>query len=550
MRFENWLYKLPLRLRSLFRRAQVEQELDEEFRYHLERQIEDHIARGMLPEEARRATLRAMGGIEQRKEECRDMRNVNYIENMFQDLRYGVSTLRKNPGFTVIAILTLTLGVAANTAIFSVTNAALLQPYPYIDTDRWVYLSEKNEAKGLQGVATSIPNFLDWRRQSQSFSAMVFWTQLNFNISGSGVGGPERVRLTLVTQNIFSALNLVPAAGRFFIPDDNNGTPFIAVISYGLWQRRFGGDPNLPGQKINLNLRPYTVIGVAPSGFTFPLQTQTDVWVAYQQRDIESSTNRSARGYAAAAMLKPGVSLRAAQAEMDVIAGRLASQYPEDKDFGVQLEGMRENLAGGMRRPLLILLGALGFVLLLACVNIANLQLVRLEARRHELAVRAAVGATAGRLIRQLVTENMLLIAVAGVFGILLAPLGVKLLLWTAAGDPIPWLKVKTDVVVLLVSLGVTALTAVITGLMPAIKAARFDLTGALGVARGSGAGLSRRWRNAFVIVQIAFALMPLTAAALLVKSFVRISHVDPGFHTDHRLTLSYFAPLLRYKDA
>src|SRR5262245_47482335 len=300
---------------GLLNRKRREHEFAEELESHLAMHIEDNLRAGMSPEEARRQALIKLGGVTLTQELYREQGGLPMLEPFWQDLRYGARMLRKTPVFTLIAVMTLALGIGANTAVFSVINAALLQPYSHIDTDRWVYLSEKNEAKGLQGVATSIPNFLDWRRQSQYFSAMVFWTQLNFNISGSGVGGPERVRLTLVTQNIFSALNLVPAAGRFFIPDDNNGTPFIAVISYGLWQRRFGGDPNLPGQKINLNLRPYTVIGVAPSGFTFPLQTQTDVWVAYQQRDIESSTNRSARGYAAAAMLKPGVSLRAAQAE-------------------------------------------------------------------------------------------------------------------------------------------------------------------------------------------------------------------------------------------
>ncbi len=306
----------------------------------------------------------------------------------------------------------------------------------------------------------------------------------------------------------------------------------------------------MPGRKISLNLRPYTVVGVAPPGFSFPLQTQTDVWVAYLQRDVDTATGRSARAYSAAAMLKPGVSLRVAQAEMDVIAGRLASQYPEDKDFGVHLDGMRESLAGGLRRPLLILLGALGFVLLLACVNIANLQLVRLEARRHELAVRAALGASARRLLRQLVTESLLLVVAAGVLGVWLAPIGVKLLLWLAPPEQIPWLKVKTDGAVLLVSFGITALTAVLAGLAPARTAARFDVTAALVATRATGASLSRRWRKAFVIAQLALAVMPLTAAALLVNSFVRLSHVDPGFQVDHRLTLSYFAPLLRYKDA
>src|SRR5215510_3604105 len=188
MRLKYWFYTVPLRLRSLFRRSQVEQELDEELRYHLDRQIEEHIAKGMTPEDARNAALRALGGVERRKEECRDTRRVSFIENPLQDIRYGARALRRNPGFAVVAILTLALGVGANTAIFSVTNATLLQPYPYIDADRWVYLSEKNEAKGLQGAAVSIPNFLDWRRQNQSFSDMVFWTEYNLNLSGSGSG--------------------------------------------------------------------------------------------------------------------------------------------------------------------------------------------------------------------------------------------------------------------------------------------------------------------------------------------------------------------------
>ncbi len=355
--------------------------------------------------------------------------------------------------------------------------------------------------------------------------------------------------MTLVTENLFSALNLVPAAGRLVSPEEHNAG-YIAVISYGLWQRRFGGDPNLPGRTISLNLRPYTVLGVAPPGFSFPVNTQTDVWVPNFWRHIESGANsRSARGYAAAAVLKPGVSLSAAQADMDVIAGRLASQYSEDKGFGILLEPMRESVAGGFRRPLLILLGALGFVLLLACVNIANLQLVRMEARRKELAVRSALGASARRLLSQMATESLLLVAAAGVLGILLAPVGVKLLLWLVPPAQIPWLKVKTDGVVLLVSFGATALTALLAGLAPAFKAARFDVIRTLGASRATGAGVSRRWRVAFVIAQLALAVLPLSAAALLVNSFARLSRVDPGFQVGNRMTLSYFAPMLRYKD-
>jgi putative ABC transport system permease protein len=250
------------------------------------------------------------------------------------------------------------------------------------------------------------------------------------------------------------------------------------------------------------------------------------------------------------AMLKPGVSLSAAQADMDVIARQLAAQYPEDKGFGAHLTPMRESVAGSFRTPLLILLGALGFVLLLACVNIANLQLVRLEARRRELAVRSALGASARRLLSQMATESLLLVAAAGVLGFCLAPIGVKLLLWLVPPEQIPWLKVKTDILVLLVSFGATAMTALFSGLAPAFKAARIDVIGALGAARATGAGLSRRWRVAFVIAQLALAVLPLSAAALLVNSFARLSRVEPGFQVDNRLTLSYFAPVLRAKDA
>ncbi|MGH9847678.1 MAG: FtsX-like permease family protein, partial [Blastocatellia bacterium] len=297
---------------------------------------------------------------------------------------------------------------------------------------------------------------------------------------------------------------------------------------------------------LNLNLAPHTVVGVAPPGFSFPPETKTDIWTANSLSAIERETARSGRGYRAAGLLKPGVTLTAAQAEMNVIAARLAQQYPEDKGFGVRVVGMREGVAGDFRTPLLALLGALGFVLLLACVNIANLQLVRLEARRKELAVRAALGASRWRLLGQLLMESLLLIAIAGALGIWLAPLGVRLLLWLAPPEEISWLKVKMDVSVWLVSFGVTALTAVLAALLPALKAARFNVTSALNATRTSSGALSRRWRSAFVIAQLALAVIPLTGAALLVNSFVRLRHVEPGFQTDHQLTLSFFVPRVR----
>jgi putative ABC transport system permease protein len=562
----DWKPEIRRRLANVELEPAREAAIVEELAQDLEDCYAEFLSSGAAETEAYQRTLDELSGSEMLARELRRVerriapepivpgtnRRRNMIADLWQDLRYGARMLRKKPVFTLIAVMTLALGIGANTAVFSVINAALLKPYSHIETDRWVYLSERNAAKGLMSAAVSVPNFRDWRAQNQSFSDMVLWYQLNLNLSGSGAGEPERVRVTVVSENQFSALNLVPAAGRFFIPEDVNGPGNICVISYGLWQRRFGGDPNLLGRDISLNLRPKTVIGVAPPGFSFPVQTQnqTDVWVPWFWRHIENETGRDARAYSAAAMLKPDVSLSAAQADMDVVAGRLAAQYPEDKGFGARLTPMRESVAGSFRTPLLILLGALGFVLLLACVNIANLQLVRMEARRKELAVRSALGASARRLLSQLAAESLLLVAAAGVLGICLAPVGVKLLLWLVPPEQIPWLKVKTDGAVLLVSFGATALTAVLAGLAPALKAARFDVIGALGAARATGAGLSRHWRVGFVIAQLALAVLPLSAAALLVNSFARLSRVEPGFQVDNRLTLSYFAPILRAKDA
>ncbi|MFN0124884.1 MAG: ADOP family duplicated permease, partial [Blastocatellia bacterium] len=285
----------------------------------------------------------------------------------------------------------------------------------------------------------------------------------------------------------------------------------------------------------------------------FPPETRTEIWTVYAQSAIASDPDRAGRGYRVAARLKPGVSLNTARAEMNVIATRLAAQYPEDKGWTVQLLTMREDVASDFRAPLLILLGALGFVMLLACVNLANLQLARLESRRRELAVRAARGASHWRLLAQLMSESLMLVSLAGIAGIWLAPVGVRLLLRFAPPEQIPWLKVRTDVTVLLVSFGVTALTAVLVGLLPALKSARIDLTKALAASSSAGrsgsASFRRRWRNALVIAQLALALLPLTGAALLVHSFVRLNRVDPGFPVDHRMTLSFHAPRARYKD-
>src|SRR5215475_14439274 len=445
---------------------------------------------------------------------------------MIQDLRYSLRMLAKRPGFTLIAVLTLSLGIGANTAIFSVVNAALLRPYAHIDTDRWAFLSEKPSVEGLKGggLAVSVPNFLDWKRQSQSFSDMVIWQGWSYSITG--VGEPELLSAAIITPEIFPALGVAPTAGRFFAPSDEpQQLERRVVISYGLWQRRFGGDPNIAGKQVDLNLVAHTIVAVAPQGFTFPPNSRNEIWVPWFTKTMRSDIGRDGRGYSVAAQLKPGVSFQTAQAEMNLIGERLAGQYPEDKGFGVQVTPMRESIAGDFRAPLLALFGALGLVLLLACVNLANLQMTRLEARRKEIAVRSALGADGWRLARQLLLESLSLALLAGAIGIMLAPAGVKLLLSFIPPQQIPWLTVRTDRTVLLVSVGITLFVALLSGALPAFRAARVDLVSALaggGTAPGA-ATVSRRMRHAFLIAQLALSLAPLAAAGLLVQSFLRL---------------------------
>ncbi|HKF55515.1 MAG TPA: ABC transporter permease [Blastocatellia bacterium] len=469
------------------------------------------------------------------------------METLLHDIKYSFRMLSRRLGFTTVAFLTLALGIGANTAIFSIVSAVLLHPYPHIDTDRWAYLWEKPDIEGLSQLSVSTPNYLDWKQQNTAFSDMVLWQPWAYNVS-SGSGDPERVRAAVVTPELFSATHLVPAAGRLLEPGDAASSDRLVVISYGLWQRRFGGDPDLPGKKIDLNLVPHTVVGIAPAGFSFPVEFQIDVWTLFPDTALKAGT-RDGRGYRVAAILKPGVNFKTAQSELDVISRRLAADYPEDKGFGAIVVPMRESVASNFRSPLLALLGALALVLLLACVNIANLQLVRFEARRKELALRSALGAGRQRLIRQLTTESLVLVLGSAAIGVLFAPEIVRLVLSLVPPDQAPWLTAKTDLGVLLAATGLTLVTALLAGLLPAIKASRFDLRSTLasgGSITGS-AGVSRRLRGALLVAELALAIIPLAGTSLMVQTFLRMAHVDPGFKADHRLTLSFSAPAARY---
>jgi putative ABC transport system permease protein len=472
------------------------------------------------------------------------------MNTLLQDLNYSARLLWNKRGYTAVVILTLALGIAAVTSVFSVVNAVLLKPYGPVDTDRWVYLWEhRMKSASLNQISVSIPNVRDWKEGSTSiFANVVVWLPWSYTASGPGVTSPERVRAAVISPEIFSAVGAVPALGRLLTPNDSKNSERRVVLSYEFWKRAYGADPSLPGKTITLNFAAHTVVGIAPPGFSFPPEDSVDVWTALSQATL-SSTDRTYRGFRAAGKLRPGVSPQAAQSALNVIAERLSNLYPEDRQYGALVIPMREGVAGDFRTPLIALSGALGFALLLLCINIGYLRLVHLEARKKEIALRVALGAGRIVLIRQLLLETLLLFAIGGTLGILFAPVGQRLLLSFVPAREIPWLHVRTDAVVLFASLALTLIAAAVSGLLPALRASRFDLAPNLaagGKTTGSG-GFGSRLRGLIIVPQIALALVPLCGAGLLIRSFVRLQQVPPGFDPHHRLTLSLVAPKGRY---
>lgn len=462
------------------------------------------------------------------------------MDTLLRDIRYGVRSLLKRPAFTLIAVTTLALGIGANTAIFSVVNTVLLRPLPYRDAQHIVAIWQNNAKAGVARNDVSPANFLDWQEQSRSFESMSGIEPFGFSMIGNGE--PERFQAWLVTAGFFETLGTNPFRGRTFTSQDYQpGNERVVVISHGLWQRRFGGDQNLVGQKLTLNGQPYTVVGVMPPEFQFP--ADREVWAPR----VLLEYHRQQRGptyWNVIARLKPGVTINQAQDEMNAIAERLAIQYPDTNGgMGSTVVSLPEQLTGHVRSALWILLGAVGFVLLIACGNVANLLLVRGAERHREFAIRSALGAARVRLIRQLLTESLLLALLGGMGGLVLGSWGVRLIL-SLNSAKIPRLEyVSMDVRVLLFAIGVSLLTAVLFGLIPATQFSRLDLQSTLKEGgRGAVTGSTRHWmRNSLVVAEVAVALVLLTGAGLLVRSFVSVMRVDPGFDKDRVLALQVF---------
>jgi putative ABC transport system permease protein len=525
--------------------------LDEELRFHLEQQIAQNIAAGMSPEAARYAALRAFGGVEQIKEECRDARGSRFFEELVQDVRYGLRILARSPGFTAVAVLTLALGIGANTAIFSVVNAVLLRPLPYKDPGRLVQFWSTSARGG--GTLVSPADFAQIAQRGQVFESAAL-----FRLRGrilTGAGEPEPIGTTEVAAGVFQVLGVNPVLGRTFLPaEEQPGRNRVAVLSHPLWQQRFGSDPGVLGKTVLLDEKPYTLIGVMPAGFQFPSglpsEYKRELWEPLVL-DANERTNPLVRTFQVIARLKQGAGLKQTQLELNTVAARLAQEFPQtNKGWGFLIEPLLGVVVGEAGKPLLLLLAAVGFVFLIGCTNVANLLLARGLTRQREIAVRESLGASRLRVVRFLLTESLILAVMGGALGLVAARCGVDVLRVVSPGN-IPRIdEASIDIRVLGFTVAASLVAAMLFGLVPAFLVSNPDLISSLkeggmtwqaGFARHSG----HRLRGLLVTAEVALSLVLLTASGLMIKSLWRLVNVPRGFSADRVLTAGI---ILRYQ--
>ena len=540
----GWTRTLRLRLRSLFRRTVVERELDDEIRYHVEHLTDDYIASGISPEEARSAAMREMGPIEPRKEECRDARGLALVDSLRQDLRYALRALRRSPGFSAVAILSLALGIGANTTIFTFVNAVLLRPLPYPDSDRLIVLREQN--LGSQSTVNVHPlNFIEWRARARAFEALALVQMPPLNVL-SGSGAEQLVRAQ-TTPEIFRVFGVAPALGRGFTDAEARpGGDQVVVLGYGFWQRWFAGDPGVLGRQLAVREGSLTIVGVAPPGLRIgSAEPEAFTPLAINPANPGSIGSRSFQCYG---RLRGGISVAAARAEMTVIASDLARQHQLDEGMGVFVSSLHDYLVTEGRPALRLLMAVVAAVLLIACANLAGLLLARGIARRGELALRASLGASRGRLVRQLVIESLVLAVFGGAAGVVVAYWATEALVTVSAGaltvgstEPI-----RLDATCLVFTFLVSTATALIFGLIPARQASRVEPQSALR-EHGRAASADRRHhrlRRALVTMEVAVAVVLLVGAGLLLRTFSSLVHVDLGFQPGGTLTMGLFLGL------
>ena len=559
----DWKEEIRKRLAGLKLRPTREAEIIEELAQHLDDLYEESLQGGATEEEAYQAALLELTESDLLAEELRRVerpvrqepvvpgtrRRINVFGDVWQDLRYGLRMLWKNPGFTIVAVIALALGIGANSAIFSVVNTVLLRPLPYKDPERLVMVWEDAAKRGFPRDTPAVANYIDWRDQNQVFEGMAALADVSVNLTGTGE--PERIDGRRVSANLFPLLGVEPLMGRAFLPEeDQPGTNRVVVLSHGLWQRRFGSDMNIIGKPLTLNGESYRVVGVMPPHFRFPSR-EVELWVPIAFTPQEAAS-RGRHYLQVLARLKQGVTLEQSQAEMQAIAARLQQQYPDQNtDLGAVVTPLHEHVAGDIKPALLVLLGAVGFVLLIACANVANLLLARAAVRQKEIAVRIALGASRLRLVRQFLTESVLLAVLGGGVGLLLSVWGVNLLKTFIPANIAQAKDITIDAKVLGFTLLVSLLTGLVFGLAPAMQASNFNLNETLKEGgRDSVAGSrGNRIRAMLVIAEVAVSLILLIGAGLLINSFMRLRNVDPGFRTNNLLTMSVVLPQQKYPD-
>ena len=553
----RWFNVIAARLRALTGRESVIRDIDEELRLHVEMETEQNLARGMSPAEARRAAHMSFGNFDSIRDTAYTVRGGGLMETFLQDVRYGVRVLARNKGFTAVAVLTLALGIGANTAIFSVVNDLLLRPLPYSDAERVVMLWEVTPS-GRHMNTTSRANFRAWREQGASFESMAAFSDQRLNLTG--FGEPEEVAVQFATPDLFKVLGVEPLQGRVLVEDDGREGSAGVVLSYGFWKRRFGGDAGLVGKSIMLNGTPFNVVGIMPPSFHWHIKQRSGTGKAAELWGVlpmpppgeGPGSNERGRFLSVVGRMKHGVTVEQAEAELKTIHTRLSEDSTFNKNYTAEVIPLREQLVGNVRPALWVLLGAVGLVLLIACANVANLLLSRVAAREKEIALRTALGARRMRVIRQLLTESLLLSLMGTVLGLLVAWWGIGALVAISPRDLVNLQNVGINMTVLAWTLGVTLLTSVLFGIVPAFEATRLNLNDALkegGKGADAQGSRSRRLRSVLVVGEVALALMLLAGAGLLVKSFAQLRKIDTGFETENMLTMVLRLPASKYKD-